>query len=72
MNAPTKEWGDVASTISLAQYIEYHLMHHKDVTQTRSKDSVVFCRMADGSEILVQVSSNYAKPSAFRRGKERR
>lgn len=62
MNA-TKEWGDVASKSSLAQYLGCHLMHHADVESVRFSDDArgayAVASMLDGSRVTVRVSSNY-------------
>ena len=65
MNEPTKGWGDVAGTTSLAAYLGRHAYHHPDVFHVvfgpDGEDGALRLVMEDGSEVTVRLESNYAE-----------
>lgn len=64
-----KDWGDVASTTSLAHYFAYHATHHHDVDDIQYGDGEFTMKMADGSQVEVSLKSSYKEcSSAHQRG----
>lgn len=68
MSDRTREWGDVASTTSLAHYLGRHANYHDDVLGVTfgpdGDDSTLRLYMKDGSEVMVKLTSNYSEKAS--------